>query len=168
MGACYHQSKSTSLLCGRILGSCICCESTLGWAAADMQPAPASPPLALLAIYLGSAAWVFGYDTIYAVQDMVDDRTVGVKSSALGLGRHLEAGVSTAYGLAILGLGGGFWLLIGPGPWLGGLALMAIHLHWQIRRLRADDPAGALRLFKSNRDAGLILTAGMVLTHLAG
>ena len=140
----------------------------LGWAAAAMQPAPASPPLALLAIYLGSAAWVFGYDTIYAVQDMVDDRTVGVKSSALGLGRHLEAGVSTAYGLAILGLGGGFWLLIGPGPWLGGLALMAIHLCWQIRRLRADDPAGALRLFKSNRDAGLILTAGMVLTHLAG
>jgi 4-hydroxybenzoate polyprenyltransferase len=45
---------------------------------------------------------------------------------------------------------------------------MAIHLCWQLRRLRADDQAGALRLFQSNRDAGLILTAGMVLTHLAG
>ena len=140
----------------------------LGWAAAGMQSTPALPPPALLAIYLGSVVWVFGYDTIYAVQDMVDDRTVGVKSSALGLGRHLQAGVSAAYALAIIGLGGGFWMLIGPGPWLGGLALMAIHLRWQIRRLRANDPAGALRLFQSNRDAGLILTAGMVLTHLAG
>jgi 4-hydroxybenzoate polyprenyltransferase len=99
---------------------------------------------------------------------MEDDRAAGVKSSALGLGRHLQAGVSAAYALAILGLGGGFWLLVGPGPWLGGLAFMAIHLRWQLRRLRADDPAGALRLFQSNRDAGLILTAGMVLTHLAG
>ncbi|MEC8642777.1 MAG: 4-hydroxybenzoate octaprenyltransferase [Pseudomonadota bacterium] len=140
----------------------------LGWAAAGMQSTPALPPPALLAIYLGSVVWVFGYDTIYAVQDMVDDRTVGVKSSALGLGRHLQAGVSAAYALAIIGLGGGFWMLIGPGPWLGGLALMAIHLRWQIRRLKADDPAGALRLFQSNRDAGLILTAGMVATHLAG
>ncbi len=140
----------------------------LGWAAAGMESVPALPPPALLAVYLGSVAWVFGYDTIYAVQDMEDDRAAGVKSSALGLGRYLQAGVSAAYALAILGLGSGFWLLIGPGPWLGGLAFMAIHLRWQLRRLRADDPAGALRLFQSNRDAGLILTAGMVLTHLVG
>ena len=138
----------------------------LGWAAAaDM---PSTPPLALLAVYVGSVAWVFGYDTIYAVQDMADDRIAGVKSSALGLGRYLQAGVSVAYALAILGLGGGFWMLIGSGPWLGGLALMAIHLRWQLRRLRPDDPAGALRLFQSNRDAGLLLTAGMIITNLSG
>ena len=140
----------------------------LGWAAASLQSTPELPPPALLAVYAGSVAWVFGYDTIYAVQDMADDRTVGVKSSALGLGGHLRAGVSAAYILAILGLGSGFWLLLGPGPWLGGLALMALHLGWQVRRLNIDDPAGALRLFQSNRDAGLILTAAMVLTHLAG
>ncbi len=140
----------------------------LGWAAAaEIEAAIAFPPAALLAVYAGSVAWVFGYDTIYAVQDMADDRIAGVKSSALGLGRHLQAGVSAAYALAILGLGGGFWMLIGPGPWLGGLALMAIHLRWQVRRLNIDDPAGALRLFQSNRDAGLTLTAGLVLTHLA-
>jgi 4-hydroxybenzoate polyprenyltransferase len=62
----------------------------LGWAAAGMESAPALPPPALLAVYLGSVAWVFGYDTIYAVQDMEDDRAAGVKSSALGLGRHLQ------------------------------------------------------------------------------
>jgi 4-hydroxybenzoate polyprenyltransferase len=140
----------------------------LGWAAASLQSTPEWPLAALLAIYAGSVAWVFGYDTIYAVQDMADDRTAGVKSSALGLGRHLKTGVSAAYLLAVLGLGSGFWLLLGPGPWLGGLVLMALHLGWQVRHLNIDDPAGALRLFQSNRDAGLMLTAAMVLTHLAG
>ena len=138
----------------------------LAWAATG---APlALPPLALLAVYAGSVAWVFGYDTIYAVQDMEDDRIVGVRSSALGLGGYLKAGVATAYALAIIGLGVGFWFLIGLGPWLAALGLMALHLGWQVRRLAVADPAGALRLFQSNRDAGLILTAGMVVTHLAG
>ena len=62
----------------------------LGWTAASA----AIPPAELLFVYAGSVAWVFGYDTIYAVQDMADDRKVGVKSSALGLGRHLRAGVA--------------------------------------------------------------------------
>jgi len=140
----------------------------VGWAAATTMPtAFGDLPAGLLVVYAGSVAWVFGYDTIYAVQDMEDDRAIGVRSSALGLGRHLKQGVAAAYALAILGLGGGFWMLIGPGVWLGGLALMACHLCWQVARLEPDNPAGALRLFQSNRDAGLILTAGLVCSHLA-
>jgi 4-hydroxybenzoate polyprenyltransferase len=45
--------------------------------------------------------------------------------------------------------------------WLG-LAAFAVHLAWQIVRLRIDDPALCLRLFKSNRDAGLLLFAGLL------
>ena len=82
----------------------------LGWTAASGAGAG---PAALAFIYAGSVAWVFGYDTIYAVQDMADDRAVGVRSSALGLGRHLRVGVATAYALAVAGLGIGFWLLLG-------------------------------------------------------
>jgi 4-hydroxybenzoate polyprenyltransferase len=44
-------------------------------------------------------------------------------------------------------------------------AAFAAHLMIQARRLRIDDPAGALRLFKSNRDAGLILFAALVAGH---
>jgi len=135
----------------------------LGWAAASGSP----PPAALALVYAGSVAWVFGYDTIYAIQDMADDREVGVKSSALGLGRHLRAGVATAYALAVAGLGFGFWLLIGTGIWVAALIVMALHLAWQSYRLDAGDPAMALRLFKSNRDAGLILTAGLVINQIA-
>ena len=135
----------------------------LGWAAASN----ALPPAELLLVYAGSVAWVFGYDTIYAVQDMADDRQVGVKSSALGLGRHLHAGVATAYALAVMLLAAGLWLLAGPGFWVAGLGAMAAHLGWQVSRLDADHPAMALRLFKSNRDAGLLLAAGIVLDRLA-
>jgi len=135
----------------------------LGWAAASGSP----PPAALALVYAGSVAWVFGYDTIYAIQDMADDREVGVKSSALGLGRHLRAGVATAYALAVAGLGLGFWLLVGTGIWVAALVAMALHLAWQSYRLDAGDPAMALRLFKSNRDAGLILTAGLVINQIA-
>jgi len=44
-----------------------------------------------------------------------------------------------------------------------GLLAFAIHLGWQIRRLDVADPDLCLVVFKSNRDAGLILFAGMVL-----
>ncbi|MEE3024966.1 MAG: 4-hydroxybenzoate octaprenyltransferase, partial [Pseudomonadota bacterium] len=61
----------------------------------------------------------------------------------------------------------GFWLLIGTGIWVAALFAMALHLAWQSYRLDAGDPAMALRLFKSNRDAGLILTAGLVINQIA-
>jgi 4-hydroxybenzoate polyprenyltransferase len=44
-----------------------------------------------------------------------------------------------------------------------GLAAFAAHLAWQIVRLDIDDPKLCLKLFKSNRDAGLILFAGSLL-----
>ena len=134
----------------------------LGWTAASGL----APPLALALVYAGSVAWVFGYDTIYAIQDMADDKQVGVKSSALGLGRHLRVGVASAYALAVAGLGFGFWLLLGPGIWTAALITMALHLGWQSYQLDAGNPAVALRLFKSNRDAGLILTAGLLINQI--
>jgi 4-hydroxybenzoate polyprenyltransferase len=47
-----------------------------------------------------------------------------------------------------------------------GLAAFAAHLAWQIVRLDIDDPDLCLVLFKSNRDAGLILFAGFVFDAL--
>jgi 4-hydroxybenzoate polyprenyltransferase len=43
------------------------------------------------------------------------------------------------------------------------LVVFAAHLAWQIVRLDIDDPDDCLRVFKSNRDAGLILFAGLVI-----
>ena len=113
-------------------------------------------------------AWVFGYDTIYAVQDMADDAAIGIKSSALAFAQHLKTAVGVAYGLAFLLLSLGLYLKLGIGFWLGGLGLMGVHLAYQIHRLDGADAATALHLFRSNRDAGLIMVATLVITRLTG
>jgi len=136
----------------------------LGWAAATGT----LPDSGILIIYAGAVAWVFGYDTIYAVQDMSDDAAVGVKSSALAFAANLKQAVGAAYGLAILLLSLGLYIQIGIGIWLAGLSLMALHLADQLRRIDRDDKMGALRLFRSNRNAGLILVGALVLTRALG
>lgn len=116
-----------------------------------------------LLLYLALVFWTLGYDTIYALQDIEDDAMVGVKSSARRLGSRVGSGVFAFYLLAFLlvawagvlaGLQLGFWL---------GLAVWASHLFGQVRDLRLDDPALALRLFRSNRDAGFILLSAIIL-----
>jgi 4-hydroxybenzoate polyprenyltransferase len=44
---------------------------------------------------------------------------------------------------------------------LAGVWGFGVHLWWQLRRLDIDDTALCLRLFRSNRDTGLILAAGL-------
>ena len=116
-----------------------------------------------LPLYLGGVFWTLGYDTLYALQDIEDDAMVGVKSSARRLGSNVRIGIGLFYGLAVL-LAAVTGLVAGLGHlfWLGVLAYAA-HLGWQVRRLHPDDPALALRLFKSNRDAGFILLSAIIL-----
>jgi 4-hydroxybenzoate polyprenyltransferase len=117
-------------------------------------------PAALL--YASGVFWTLGYDTIYAVQDLEDDALAGVKSSARRLGSAAPAAVLAFYlACAVLALSAAWAAGIGP-LFLPFLGLYLLHLTRQARRLRLTDPMGALRLFKSNRDAGLILFAGLV------
>jgi len=117
---------------------------------------------AAIALYAGSIAWVIGYDTIYAHQDAEDDALIGIKSTARLFGPRTGPALMLFYGLAVV-LVGVALALAGTGlpAWIG-LAAFAGHLVWQIRRLQIDDPALCLRLFKSNRDAGLLLFAGLL------
>ena len=104
-----------------------------------------------------------GYDTIYAVQDLEDDAIAGIRSTALMFGDRTQKAVAAFYVLALLltafalaraGVGALSWL---------GWAAFAGHLGWQVSRIAIRDPAGALRLFRSNRDAGLLLFLGLSL-----
>ena len=101
---------------------------------------------------------MIGYDTIYALQDREDDALVGVRSSALALGRHARAGHRDLYALALA-----LWalaLLAGA----AGLARAAraccrwrCILLWQVATLKPDDGDDALAKFRSNRFAGLLM-----------
>ncbi len=114
-------------------------------------------PLAPLLLYASGVFWTLGYDTIYALQDIEDDALVGVKSSARRLGRQTPLGVLIFYVVAVF-LALGAWAAAGLGPlFFPPFALFAAHLSNQVRSLKLDDPAQALKLFKSNRQAGLLL-----------
>jgi 4-hydroxybenzoate polyprenyltransferase len=115
-----------------------------------------------LLLYLGSIAWVIGYDTIYAHQDAEDDALIGIKSTALLFGARTRPALTAFYAAAVLLLGAAFALAGARWPAWIGLAAFAAHLVWQIRRLDIGDPALCLRVFKSNRDAGLLLFAGLL------
>jgi 4-hydroxybenzoate polyprenyltransferase len=119
-----------------------------------------------LVLYAGSIAWVIGYDTIYAHQDAEDDALIGVKSTARLFGERTHQALVVFYGLAVLLIGVAL-VLAGSGlvAWIG-LAAFAAHLVWQIRRLRIGDAALCLRVFKSNRDAGLLLFAALLVDAL--
>ena len=117
---------------------------------------------AAIALYAGSIAWVVAYDTIYAHQDAEDDALIGVKSTARLFGARTHRALVIFYGLAVLLIGVAFALAGARWPAWIGLAAFALHLAWQVRRLDTSDPALCLRIFKSNRDAGFILFASLV------
>lgn len=118
--------------------------------------------LTALALYAGSISWVIGYDTIYAHQDAEDDALIGIKSTARLFGARTHRALVVFYGLAVILIG--VALLLGGVRWPAwiGLAAFAAHLAWQIRRLDISDPALCKRIFHSNRDAGLLLFAGLL------
>jgi 4-hydroxybenzoate polyprenyltransferase len=124
----------------------------VGWAAVAGELA-----WPMLFLYAGSICWVIGYDTIYALQDREDDALIGVRSSALRLGRQVRAGVALFYALALAGWGAAIWAVAGEPLAFAALGPVAVHLAWQVATLDPDDGADALAKFRANRFAGLLM-----------
>jgi 4-hydroxybenzoate polyprenyltransferase len=140
-----------------VLGLAFSYGALMGWAAVFSRlEAPA------FLLYAGSICWVIGYDTIYAHQDREDDALIGVKSTARLFATRTRLALIIFYSLAVLLIGlAGAAADAGP-VFVLGCILFGAHLGWQIERLDIDDPELCLRLFKSNRDAGLILFAALI------
>jgi 4-hydroxybenzoate polyprenyltransferase len=129
----------------------------MGWAAASGQLSWATA-----ALYGAAILWILGYDTIYAHQDREDDALVGIRSTARLFGTRTRPFLAACYGgtVALLVAAGG---LAGVSWWFdAALLLPAAGLAWQVARLRVDDPAGCLRLFKLNREVGLAVGAAIL------
>ena len=114
-------------------------------------------------LYAGAISWVIGYDTIYAHQDREDDALIGIKSTALLFRERTKPMLALFYALAVALIALAGWNAGAGLVFALGLLAFAAHLAWQIARLNVDDPVNCLVVFKSNRDAGLILFVGLVL-----
>jgi 4-hydroxybenzoate polyprenyltransferase len=137
----------------------------VGYAAVAQPGTPPDAPMLLL--YAAGIAWTLGYDTIYALQDIGDDVMVGIRSSARRLGGRARTGIAVFYALSTVLLAAALYAAL-PDP-LVGLAVLpyAAHLLWQVAALRPADSDNALRLFRSNRTAGLLLFAATAVVGLA-
>lgn len=130
----------------------------MGWAVnfGEISAAP-------LALYAGAILWTVGYDTIYAHQDREDDVLAGVKSTARLLGDNTKpwlivfyAGATALFALSFVLSGAGLLSF-------AGLALGAGHMLYQVIKLDINDTDECLMMFRSNRDYGLIVFAGLTL-----
>jgi 4-hydroxybenzoate polyprenyltransferase len=157
--AVYPLMKRVTTWPQAVLGLAFSWGALMGWAAAYGALAPPA-----LWLYASAFCWTIGYDTIYALQDARDDAIVGIKSTARLFGARVRHGVGLFYlgaalfaELALVAAGG--WRIIAQ----LGLCFYCLHLAWQLRRLDGASPSMALKLFRSNRDAGLILFAGLAI-----
>ena len=141
-----------------VLGLAFAWGGLMGWAAAF-----GSLSWAAVMIYAAAIFWTIGYDTIYALQDARDDAIVGVRSTARLFGGRVRQAVGMFYLLATVCALVAARLAGGGVVANAGVFAFALHLAWQTRQIRAGDPALALKLFRANRDAGLILFAGFAL-----
>jgi 4-hydroxybenzoate polyprenyltransferase len=141
-----------------VLGFAFAWGGLMGWAAVF-----GSIALPAVLLYLAAVTWTVGYDTIYALQDIEDDEIAGIKSSARLFGPRVRIAVAGFYAVTLGLLFAAIALVdAGVAAYLG-LAAFGAHLAWQVAKIDAGDGAGALKLFRSNRDAGLILFVSLSL-----
>ena len=114
----------------------------------------------ILFLYLGTVFWVIGYDTIYGYQDKFEDKIFNVKNTAITTENYYVNFIMFFYLISILNfLLAGIILKIYFG-WYVGLFFMLIHFIYQIQKIKIINKDESLKLFNSNKIAGLFLTIG--------
>lgn len=120
-------------------------------------------PLSAWALLVANMFWVLAYDTEYAMVDRDDDLKIGVRSSAIALGRWDVAGIMAFYA-AYLALWTGLGLRLGLGRWfLAGMAVAAAQALWHWTLIRRRERAECFRAFRANHWLGFAVFAGTVL-----
>lgn len=134
----------------------------MGWAAwrNDLPWHIESAPLWL---YAGGIFWTLAYDTIYAHQDKEDDALIGVRSTARLFGSKSKIFVGAFFMLAITCFGVAKFFANPSAMTQLLIALPVAHAMWQLHIWKMDDPASCLKVFRTNRDFGLLVLIMLVL-----
>jgi len=123
----------------------------------------AAVPLSAWALLVANLFWVLAYDTEYAMVDRDDDIRIGIKTSALTLGRFDVAGVMAFYAI-YLGLWTALGLRLGLGQvFLLGIAVAAAQVVWHYRLIKDRSREGCFKAFRENHWLGLAVFAGTAL-----
>jgi len=127
--------------------------------------AQGSVPALAWALLLANLFWVLAYDTEYAMVDREDDLRIGMKTSAITLGRYDVAAVAAFYLLHLLLWGALLWPQVG-GLWFGlALGLALAQVGWHLGLIRKRNREGCFRAFRLNHWLGFTLFAGVALEY---
>jgi 4-hydroxybenzoate polyprenyltransferase len=130
-----------------------------------MAAAQGSVPTEGWLLVLGNLCWVLAYDTEYAMVDRDDDLRIGMKTSAITLGRFDVAAIVAFY-LGCLGL---WYAALHPArlgwPVLAGLGLALAQVAWHATLIRHRTREGCFRAFRANHWLGFAVFAGVALGY---
>ena len=115
---------------------------------------------------MGNLFWVLAYDTEYAMVDRDDDLKIGIRTSAITLGRFDVAGVMAFYAIYLLS-----WLYLGLKLGLGpvyavGIVVAALQAAWHFTLIWGRTREGCFRAFRANHWVGAAVFAGVVLSFV--
>ncbi len=122
-------------------------------------------PLLAWVLLLGNLFWVLAYDTEYAMVDRDDDLRIGMKTSAITLGRYDVAVVMFCYGVYLA-----VWVLAlaqGVHGWLfyAGIAAAAAQAAWHFTLIRGRTRDGCFKAFRLNHWVGFAVFAGIAASY---
>ncbi|XP_065889510.1 4-hydroxybenzoate polyprenyltransferase, mitochondrial-like isoform X2 [Dysidea avara] len=120
----------------------------------------------LLPLYTSGIMWTLVYDTIYAFQDVRDDKKIGVKSTTMLFGDNTKmilTGFSVCMMSGILATG---ILSDQTWPYYTAAGLVGAHLAWQVGTMKMDNPSDCMAKFKANKWLGLLLVTGIMTSNL--
>jgi 4-hydroxybenzoate polyprenyltransferase len=118
------------------------------------------------ALFAANACYVFAYDTEYAMVDRDDDMKIGIRTSAITLGRYDVAAVMASYVLMVLILA---WLGIAlqlGWPYHAGLAAAGGMMLYHYTLIRGRSRDGCFRAFRHNNWVGFAIFAGIALSPI--
>jgi len=157
----YPLAKRVTFWPQLVLGLTFNWGALLGWAA--VKGSLGAPALCL---YSAGVAWTLIYDTIYAHQDKLDDKKVGIRSTALYFGEKTNSWLLFFSGVHITSLLATGYLVGQTAPYYASVIIASFHLWRQIVGTNYNVPEECAKTFRSNRNYGLIIFMGTCVGNL--
>ena len=111
----------------------------------------------IIVLYFSAIFWTLGYDTIYGVQDVVDDEIIVVKSTAIKFKNNIKLFVSSCYLLTFSLIAYLFKENMGFNIFTLFLFMFFLSLIYQLKIFKKDNPNSCLKAFKTNNLSGLLI-----------
>ena len=122
-------------------------------------------PATAWVLWLANLFLVLAYDTEYAMVDRDDDLKIGMKTSAITLGRFDVAGIMVFFALCLALTAWALWPLVPGWPLALGLGAAVAQVAWHYTLIRGRTRAGCFTAFSKSHWIGVALFAGVALGY---